>query len=573
MLTDNHNNQNHFATHAQPGEFTLRTHPAGWELSGALLLADRPGELADAAGIFANQAANIVYFHYNRSEDPHLVTVRAVTPAAATCGVLADELKNAQFLDKSHVSATGDGVDNVSLTRPVVTNPGGLLTLSLSLEDKPGALARVARIMSGHRANVLHMSYDMSQALGVANLSLATDSPREVQGLLSALRSHGYYDHVAYTGADSPNIEKAIDNIIGLSEVETFLFKLRTLMPAERFLEISDVITSSSEMRQALQDFRTAAGGSGESMAASEVFTNILHLAAASITRTGDNFSLSLTGPMRITEKVRLYMLTCPTGANSYLLEIRESTSARPEYIMIDSSYGIYYPDARDWLRAHGMNPAFIRQIWLTHADADHAGFAAPLQSDFGVQVYMHAGAADILENENRAWGGDSSLMRLNGCYTTLINRFTDMRPPQSWRTFQEHAKSYGSGINRDSYAGFPVLGALKAGDVDFLVLESLGGHVPAQVFFYAPEHGMLFCADYLIDVPSLSDRTKSTLSIARLLMTSTNTDSRLFSEEMKMLKTMMLDAEKRLQAQSKRARVFPGHGDFYAVGDIGWEE
>jgi hypothetical protein len=110
-------------------------------------------------------------------------------------------------------------------------------------------------------------------------------------------------------------------------------------------------------------------------------------------------------------------------------------------------------------------------------------------------------------------------------------------------------------------------------GDVQLAALASLGGHVASQAFLLDPEHGLLFSGDYLIDVQSLSDRTKSTLSLARRLMTSTNIDSALFAREMAMLKTAMLEIDAGLAARGRMARVFPGHGQFYAVRDAGWEE
>jgi glyoxylase-like metal-dependent hydrolase (beta-lactamase superfamily II) len=86
-----------------------------------------------------------------------------------------------------------------------------------------------------------------------------------------------------------------------------------------------------------------------------------------------------------------------------------------------------------------------------------------------------------------------------------------------------------------------------------------------------APAQGALFCGDFLIDVSSLSDRTKSTLSLPRYLLTSTNDDSRLFGREMNALRELMREAQQRLARTGATARAFPGHGDFYAVEEAQW--
>ncbi|MGE5610798.1 MAG: MBL fold metallo-hydrolase, partial [Bacillota bacterium] len=410
-------------------------------------------------------------------------------------------------------------------------------------------LAAFAAVLKEHRASVIHMSYDGRKAPGLVEMAMATQRPDEVSALLQDLNQRGYHYHVEWQGASG----SSIDQVIGLSLVERFLLNLKALLPREKLDELGELIRSSEELRQTLLSFKREAGGSDESMAASEVFSSILQLATSSISKTGRGFSLRLTGPLELTEQVQLYMLTCPTGANGYLLRCRDQLT------LIDSSYGLYWPDVKKWLAAHGLDPACIHVALFTHPDADHAGWAAPLQEEYGAEIYMHPDSADIFRHENRAYGSGTRLMALNGYYTKLINRFTDLRAPQVIHPFPPA---------RGEASGLKILGRFEVGDIEFQILESLGGHVPAQAFFYAPRQGLLFCGDYLIDFSSLSDRAKSTLSIARFLMTSTNSDSRVFGQEMGCLARLMLETEARLRPEGKFARIFPGHGEFYRVDE-----
>jgi hypothetical protein len=50
---------------------------------------------------------------------------------------------------------------------------------------------------------------------------------------------------------------------------------------------------------------------------------------------------------------------------------------------------------------------------------------------------------------------------------------------------------------------------------------------------------GLFFTGDYLLYVPSLSEEEKSFLNIPKLLMTSTNVNSKIFREEMELLKNL----------------------------------
>ena len=53
--------------------------------------------------------------------------------------------------------------------------------------------------------------------------------------------------------------------------------------------------------------------------------------------------------------------------------------------------------------------------------------------------------------------------------------------------------------------------------------------------------------------------------------MTSTNSDGRVFGREMQQLARLMVDTNARLLPEGRSARVFPGHGEFYSVGEADW--
>jgi glyoxylase-like metal-dependent hydrolase (beta-lactamase superfamily II) len=100
--------------------------------------------------------------------------------------------------------------------------------------------------------------------------------------------------------------------------------------------------------------------------------------------------------------------------------------------------------------------------------------------------------------------------------------------------------------------------------DLAFEVIESLGGHVPGQVFFYNRAFGLLFTSDYLLHVSSLSREEQDYLRLPRYLMTSTNTNSDVFRKETAMLRGLVREENKRLGLEGRFVRIFPGHGDYY---------
>jgi len=168
----------------------------------------------------------------------------------------------------------------------------------------------------------------------------------------------------------------------------------------------------------------------------------------------------------------------------------------------------------------------------------------------------MHPVTAQIIKHENRAYGVKSPIERLNAHFTVLVNKFTEFLPPENPEFFE----------NKDlgSKGGFKVIDKFEVFGIEFLVLESRGGHVPGQVFFLSEKAGLLFTADYLLNVPSLREEEKRFLNIPKFLLTSTNTNSVVFREEMKDLSALALELDRLLQSKGKGVFIFPGHGDYY---------
>ena len=100
-------------------------------------------------------------------------------------------------------------------------------------------------------------------------------------------------------------------------------------------------------------------------------------------------------------------------------------------------------------------------------------------------------------------------------------------------------------------------------------MIESLGGHVPGQVFFFSDDSGLIFTADYLLLVESLSPEERELLSYPKFFMQSTNVNSQVFRREMEMLSEFILSFSERIAPQGHEVIVVPGHGDYYPAGKL----
>jgi glyoxylase-like metal-dependent hydrolase (beta-lactamase superfamily II) len=515
----------------------LRTYRAcdGSHWLGKLVLyvPDRSGILATLAGLFGKRGINIVLFHYNRSEHANRVILEATSPDPEGFEGVLDEMRF-------------EGLHDESLAQPSLaldlTDMRSILRMDVRLEHRPGTLGKFAAVLRGHEANVIQMEYNEAVSPESAQFSIATRDPGKVDVLLKDMNERGYVYGLIYKGAD----QKEIEDVIGLNLAERFFFKAKKLLPTEDFESLVRLVNSSKRLSDTLVKFAREAG---KDLEAGTVFTNVLAFASASLAKSGSGFTYAkLRGVERM--GLELHGFRLPTGGNIYVIE------SGGELVMVDGSYGLYYASVKAMLRENGIDPARIKRVYLTHADADHAGMSGHFVREYGSKVFLHRVAKGAITNENRAWGSSTPFVSLNGLFTVLVNRFTCASYPEECSEFEL--------TEQGRMGGFPVIDEFAVGDRRFLVLESLGGHVPGQTFFVSPEAGILFTADHLLNLESLSPEERKVLDYPKFMMVSTNVDSVLFRREMEMLSSLANDIEAEICGRGYHVLIAPGHGDFY---------
>ena len=153
------------------------------------------------------------------------------------------------------------------------------------------------------------------------------------------------------------------------------------------------------------------------------------------------------------------------------------------------------------------------------------------------------------------------ALLKLNKYYTRLSSRFTECRFPSRPHYF--HSTEIGRA------GAFRIIDRFDIGPLAFDVLESLGGHTPGLVFYLNREFGLLFTSDYLLNVKSLSAEDKEHLGIYRYLLTSPNSDNRIYKAETAALKDLIVALNDELSLQKRAALIFPGHGEYYRAEEL----
>lgn len=501
---------------------------------GCLFLVDRPGSLSELAGMFSSYGINIIFFHYNRSEHPNRVLLEVISGSKDSLNLISSELS------RSHLLRGDFPPPQLELG---VLDTRNILKIEVQLLHEPGTLGGFAQLLSEFKANVIYMSYHEDVSETSAHFSIATQNPGEIDRLLKEMNERGYYYSIGYRGSE----QRAIDDIIGLNLIERFFFHLRKLLDTDDIENLRKIVQSSQRLSDSLIRFSREAG---KHFDVGDVTTNILAFASASLVKTGKKFFYRRSPPV-LCDRVRLHAFRLPTGGNMHILE------GDSELVMIDGGYGLYYDDVKTMLRQNGLEPENVSRIYLTHADADHAGMSGYFAEEFGSRVYLHHDARGVLEHENRAWGSDTPLLELNHCFTELVNEFTKFRVPGNWIPYSSNSIEW--------IDGFPVIDQFELSGQSYKVVGSKGGHIPGQVFFLSYDSGLVFTGDYLLQVDSLSNGEREILNLPKFMMTSTNVDSRLFRQEMDMMKELIANFHAYLSARGKSATIVPGHGDYYS--------
>jgi len=468
---------------------------------------DEPGALHKAAEIVKRYEGNINRIQYDRRIDAYTVFFEVTTTDAAYQSM------------KEGLHALGYLQESIKTL--------SYLKFYLYLPHRPGALFEFLNYITATEANIAYIDFD-DRGVHPERLTVGLDVEQTsvVECLLDQLKSRYRLEILEYdtTGKHLDDtvfyvrFAQSMRDMIGEAEDE-FLLSL-----------LADVNHIAQELNSLGKNPR-------------QVFDCILLTGRTLRQTTGDGFYADVQR-FRVTEEIELYCFQLPCGGNVFLFH------TPGEVVMVDTGYGIYHADIVTMLQQYipGWMDRLTR-IYITHADADHCGGGGR----FAARSHMHAGSSAIIEKANRAYGSRSEASILEEVYTTVINLFSQFSPPIEFDLLPEAAGEVRS--------IFPVLSRFSIGDLEFLVLESLGGHLHGQIYLLCPDHGIVFTGDTLINFGSLDEERKRYNSLADFLVTSVNVDSECARNERKALLELIAELDRDLSASGRRCLICCGHG------------
>lgn len=155
--------------------------------------------------------------------------------------------------------------------------------------------------------------------------------------------------------------------------------------------------------------------------------------------------------------------------ANSYLLVDPDGLT------ILDTGMPYSEKKTREYITRLGRSVQDIRRILITHADLDHYGCLAALQTASGARTYASREEAAAIAVGRSSRPVNRSVGRFQRFMIGLMGKFLIARPVQVDENLEEGRV-------------LPVLGGLQ-------VVET-PGHAPGHLSYFAPSAGILFCGD-----------------------------------------------------------------------------
>lgn len=467
---------------------------------------DDPGALHRAAEIIKSHGGNIHRVDYDRRIDPHTVFFEGDAPEGAPDAIKAD-LQRIGYLQT-----------NLNTLR--------FLKFSVYLSDEPGQLFAFLGHTTSVGANIAFLDFDdRGKYPGRLTVSLTLENDIIAERLLEGLKRQFRLEILEYDATG----RKLDDTVFYIR----FAQELREIIGETEDGFLMRLLQDSNHIAQEL---------TSRNMDPRVVFDSIVQTGRMLRQTTEGNFYADVQR-FALDGGVELLCFQLPCGGSVYALQ------GRGEKVLIDTGFGIYHREIVDMLTKYGVDSAQLSRLFITHADADHSGGAAM----FDVPSVLHPGSVEIIESSNRAHKSKMQSSILGEVYTKLINLFSNFQPPARVELLPT--------VPLRTRGGLPVLAELEVLGMRFEVLESLGGHLHGHVFFLAPEAGLLFTGDCVINFASLTPEREQFATLAKNLMTSVNVDSDLARQERNALLGIAAELDASLRQDGRRLLICGGHG------------
>ena len=436
------------------------------------------GAFLKASECFAQLGINITRVSYNTAVDLHTLFIEAEGDE--------EKLRQAdEMLAEIGYLRTPDQEKSIVL-------------LEFMLEDKPGSVTEVLRLIDRYTLNI---SYISSQENGTGyqpfKMGLFVNDEEKFRdfldeaGKLCVLRIIDY-DHS----------ENVYDNSIFYQSFVAELMRCLDLPASKR----DELLVNSNLVMQMLDEKGLSPYKTFESIA------RFAHLLAAC---RGENFSPRITHH-EITDQTEIILIEPACGSNITIIK------SMGEILFIDTGYALYREEMEKIFRQ--LLPEYEdmrKKVYITHADVDHCGLLTYFD-----EIIAGRKTKECFEAEYAGKDGYREQNPLHKPYISICKILTGYRPPDPAKV----TVPWESPENPDE----PLvrIGDYSVGEMHFEVYEGKGGHLKGETVWIDRQHRIVFSGDIFINTHGLTPEQAQHNQYAPVLMTAVDTDTALCALE-----------------------------------------
>jgi len=463
---------------------------------------DRVGAFLQADRCLTRLNLNITRVSYNKAVDTHMLFLE-VEGEPDALRKAEEELTKLGYLQSGQI-------------------PGRVMLIEFQLQDKPGALYPVLRLIASFQFNI---SYISSQENGSPyqyfKMGLFVENEEEISefmqqaALLCPVRVLEY-----------DKSERSLDNTV-------FYLNFASDISAKMGFsgeEMRQLIVHSNKIMQMLEERNSPPY---------KTFDYIARFADSIQKYKEDGFCPRITchtgaAGMHIT------LIEPPCGSNLCLMDCGS------QLLCVDSGFPCYREETLKVLRQ--CFPDFDSRekiLILTHSDVDHSG----LIGDFD-RVYCSRACMEDFQREQNGRLSIREENPLHEPYVHISKLISGFIPPST-----DHFIPIDSATAAEEVLTGPT--CMTIGPLHFLVYEGKGGHVQSEIILINPENRIVFTGDIFVNIKGFTESQARFNGLAPYLMTSVDTDPALAKAER--------EAFRRLLTPGKW-QIYGGHGAMYPL-------
>ena len=447
---------------------------------------DHIGAFLKASECFAQLGINITRVSYNKAVDSHKLFVD-VEGAPQKLAEADERLKEIGYL----------GVEN---------DNSGIALLDFSLEDRPGSMAAVLRLIKDYGLNISYMSYqDDGTRFQDCKMGLYFESEDRLKAFIKKARSV-----CPVRVLDYDHTERVFDNSIFYESFVSDLIKCIGLPDSAR----SELLLNSNLVMQMLDE---------KGLSPYRTFESISMVARLLEASRGSGFYPRISRHS-ITENTEIILIEPPCGSNTAIIK------SCGQVLFVDTGYALYKEETeRVYRQVLPEYDSIKKTAYITHADLDHCG-----QLSLFDEVLAGEDTKRCLQLEAEGRDAFRESNPLHKPYIKICKALTLYEPPEPGRikVLWKSPETIEDPLVH--------VGTFDLGELHFDAYQGKGGHLKGETVLIDFVHRLVFPGDIYVNVHGQIKEQTEYNSYAPVLMTSVDTDPTLCAAERAALMDIM---------------------------------